>query len=101
MHDFGRVLWQSLSAVAILLGDQSEYLLELVEGRFARVHQCVAASERWNLSHPRAIVLAIEHDREVVKAHGLIIRPASRRRRWVAASITNDAAGTSDRIGPD
>ena len=78
MHDFSRVLRQRHPAVPMLLGDQREHLRELGQGRLARVHQRVAAAEGRDLGHPGSIVLPVEYDLVVVKAHGSIIRLAWR-----------------------
>src|SRR5687767_8739310 len=78
MHDFGRVLRKILPAVLMLLGDQRKYVLEFGQGRLARVHQRVAASESRDVSYPRAVVLAVKDDLVIVKAHGAIIRRAAR-----------------------
>ena len=77
MHDFGRVLRKGLPAVLMLLGDQRKYVLEFSQGRLARVHQRVAASESWDFGYPRAVVLAVKDDLVIVKAHGAIIRRAA------------------------
>jgi hypothetical protein len=69
MHDFGRVLRQSLPAVLMLLGDQRKYVLEFSQGRLARVHQRVAASESRDFGYPRTVVLAVEDDLVIVKTH--------------------------------
>ena len=76
MHDFGRVLRKVLSAIVMLLGDQRKYVLEFSQGRLARVHQRVAASESRDFGYPRAVVLAVKDDLVIVKAHGAIIRRA-------------------------
>ena len=78
MHDFGRVLRKGLPAVLVLLGDQRKYVLEFSQSRLARVHQRVTASESGDLGYPRAVVLAVQNDLVIVKAHGAIIRRAAR-----------------------
>src|SRR5687767_8478410 len=78
MHDFSRVLRKRLPAVLMLLGDQIKYVLEFSQGRLARIHQRVAASERRDFGYPRAIFLAVEDDLVIVKAHDAIIRRVAR-----------------------
>ena len=69
MHDLGRVLRQSLTAVLMLLGDPTKYMIEFRQGCIADSHQRVANSERRDLIDKRPIVLAVQNDFVVVKTH--------------------------------
>jgi hypothetical protein len=67
----------------VLLGNRCEHLLELSQGGLARVHQRVAAPDRWDLSHPSAIFLPIEHDLVVVEAISGLDGPCA----WPPAAV--------------
>jgi hypothetical protein len=75
MHDFGGVLRQCHPAVQMLLRDQREDVFEFGQGRFAGVHERVAASKSRDLGHPGPVVLAVQHDFVVVEGHRAITPP--------------------------
>ncbi len=60
MHDFSSVLRQCHPVVPMLLRDQREDLFEFGQGRFAGVHECVAASKSRDLGHPGPVVLPVQ-----------------------------------------
>jgi len=82
----------------MLLGDQREDLFAFGQGRFASVHQHVAASKSRDLSHPALVVLPVQHDFVVVEGHSAIIglgwvgrRRAGARHPWAAAASAGRA----------
>src|SRR5260370_34904020 len=69
IHYLSRVGRQSNALFAILLSDKREDFAQFCQSCFSRIHQRIAAGNRWNLGNPRTVLLPVTNRLVVLYFH--------------------------------